>query len=514
MTRLSRPDYNPTQMIASKPKPFSQGRFFLFILPALLLSTACSSKVNWRNHFNFRTQGKQNTLSYIDPTEAITGVIQRQLHYASLALDSVYFRDLPAASGNWVAFGCEVSGILSDNKTIKIILDIQESRDGSVLFNNLQVMEPFLYGGRNITVTFHFWTIPAASLESLRGRLQSARQSVGRLDPLNAHSVEIARELFQVFSGTLHQKEGHWSYRMTLYPVDGNMRDKPDLLFTAARHIMIAVPPADAPSRYHEFRPHRIYKKLMLQGSRLVVKATGSPYVGTPYIIMNIVRYRRYPRPDTKVKAIEKKIDNLIENGEFEFARGFLYPLGQAIINDPIITQEEKNLAKMWKEFRAARIKAGIALRKKESARELAQMIAQFGLLSQIRTHFQKCLEPAETKDVNFRLMRLERRINQRLIAGGLSQPPGYKAILATLKDAKKKQLHDLERQRFRMKRARGRKIDWVKVERYYIGDKTPVYKKWWFWTIIGAVVVGGALSAYLAYEKLVPEPGVSLPLK
>jgi len=483
-----------------------------FLLPALLLVTSCGGKVVWKNHFNFRTKGKQHVLTYIDPSESVTGVIQRHLHYASVALDTVYFRDLPTSGGSWVAFGCEIAGVLPNGRILRTVFDIQKSKNGSVLFSNLPVLQPFLYRGRNITITLHFWSIPSELLSKLRGRLQSARQSTTRFDIMNQHAIEVARELFQFVSGSVYQREKHWLYRLTLYPVDGSMRDKPDLLFTAARHIMIAVPPAEAPSSYHIFRPHRIYKKLMLQGTRLASKATGTLYTGTPYIVLNITRYRRYPRSDTKVKTIERKIDNLIEHGEYAFARGFLYPLGQAIINDPVITQDEKNLAKMWKEFRAARIEAGIAKKKKDRKSELSQLISQFGLLSQIKYHFLKCLEPAELKDVNFRLMRLGRKIKETLVSLSIPPPPNYKATLATLKEVAKKRRLEKERHQYKMNRARGRKIDWVKVERYYIGDKTPVYKKWWFWTIIGAVVVGGAITGYLAYEKLVEEKGVPLP--
>jgi hypothetical protein len=28
------------------------------------------------------------------------------------------------------------------------------------------------------------------------------------------------------------------------------------------------------------------------------------------------------------------------------------------------------------------------------------------------------------------------------------------------------------------------------------MSDDTPVYKTWWLWTIVGAVVVGGAVTA------------------
>lgn len=39
------------------------------------------------------------------------------------------------------------------------------------------------------------------------------------------------------------------------------------------------------------------------------------------------------------------------------------------------------------------------------------------------------------------------------------------------------------------------------------IGGSTPVYKTWWFWTVIGAVVVGSATAVVLATRKSTPTP-------
>jgi hypothetical protein len=41
-------------------------------------------------------------------------------------------------------------------------------------------------------------------------------------------------------------------------------------------------------------------------------------------------------------------------------------------------------------------------------------------------------------------------------------------------------------------------------------GEAAPVYEKWWFWTIVGAVVVGGAVAIALAASSTTPWNNVS----
>jgi hypothetical protein len=36
----------------------------------------------------------------------------------------------------------------------------------------------------------------------------------------------------------------------------------------------------------------------------------------------------------------------------------------------------------------------------------------------------------------------------------------------------------------------------------------TPVYKRWWFWTGVGAVVVGGAVTAFFLTRPKTVTPG------
>jgi hypothetical protein len=61
--------------------------------------------LDWRNYASFRTTGagKDVAVAQIDPSEQVTAGVSRNLHYVSIALDSVFFRDLPGLAGRTVA---------------------------------------------------------------------------------------------------------------------------------------------------------------------------------------------------------------------------------------------------------------------------------------------------------------------------------------------------------------------------------------------------------------------------
>jgi tetratricopeptide (TPR) repeat protein len=59
-------------------------------------------------------------------------------------------------------------------------------------------------------------------------------------------------------------------------------------------------------------------------------------------------------------------------------------------------------------------------------------------------------------------------------------------------KEAVERLIQDLEDQK---ERGEGEKF----VRKKHSEEATPIYKKWWFWTGIGAVVVGGTVGIYAA---------------
>src|SRR5262249_34259043 len=136
------------------------------------------------------------------------------------------------------------------------------------------------------------------------------------------------------------------------------------------------------------FTPNKVRNYLRMRGNRLVWRQSGEEYTETPYIVLNITRYRRYPSREREVARLAKQIDESIDQGNLDRAKALLPELAVAIGNDTIVTAQEKNLERAWSELRETRIAAARAKRDGKAAEELAQIERQVGHLQYLRTHF------------------------------------------------------------------------------------------------------------------------------
>src|SRR5438105_1853011 len=89
------------------------------------LSAGCFGDINWASHLSFRSYGRGLHLSHVDPEELTVGQISRNMHYVSIALDSVFFRDLPGLFQRDVVFGFEIRG--AGDTAIRTILEFTEA---------------------------------------------------------------------------------------------------------------------------------------------------------------------------------------------------------------------------------------------------------------------------------------------------------------------------------------------------------------------------------------------------
>lgn len=483
---------------------------------------SCRSYVNWNNHTSFRSQGKDMQLSQVDPSEVLQGKISANLHYASVALDSVFFRDLPGLFGRSVAFGLEITGVLKDGKAIKTVLNVSDSvgEHSFLSFNNVVSIQPFLYTGQNITITLHFRVVPKSAASNIKGRLQGAGDKVRSINPMRYAALDTGIDLFSsIISSALGGKEMAWKYTFTLHPVDSTMRDKPDMLFTAARHILLCMPPTNAPKAFKKLKPRYLLRMLKLRGNRLVWRKSGDEYDSTPYIILNITRYKRYPKGDTKLRQMARLVDNLTENGNYELARSNLRNLGVAINDDPVITENERNLERTWLDFRRARIEAALAEKGGDHQKRLEQLTLQIRHLGMIRRQFDKVLYPYEIKKIEYKASRLIMTGEQlaRKVGGSVQE---LKNAIELYKIAVRK---TREKPKPSVVKARAK----VVLKKIPLPDEedmknirfTPLGRKWWFWTILGVAAAGAGVGGYLiakgaSSSKTVLNPGALLPFK
>jgi hypothetical protein len=391
---------------------------------ASLAMTACGpAAIDWRNHQSLRSAGKGQkgvTLSHVDPSEVVENAISRDLHYVTISLDSVFFRNLPGLfSGATVVFGFEVQGILPKGESIKTVFEPRKAvgENAFLAMDNVTVIQPFLYTGQNITITLYFQAVEEGESLNIAGRIQGAAGLLKKLNPMAEVAVNTAKSLFTSIIGAFRKKEMQWKYSFTLYPADSVYRDKPELLFLAGRHILVAIPPTSASEGLRKkVNLKTLTSDLRLRGNRLVWKENDEEYTTTPYIILNITRYKRYPNEDTELRKLVKQVESLYETGAFERALEQLKNVGAAINEDRVITQNEKNLERSLMDYRRAKIEAAVAKQKGDTAEFNKQADAQIKILKNIMSEFKEILEPFEVKDYQFQIRRLERTLKE---AGG-----------------------------------------------------------------------------------------------
>ena len=210
---------------------------------------SCSLGMDWKSHSSFRSYGKDLKLAHIDPNETLHGVVNANLHYINLAIDSVFVRNLPGLMGQSVAVGLEITGALPNGKAIQTVIELKEGtgEHSFLSFDNLAVVEPFLYTGQNLTLALHFRAVAKDEVQHLKGRLAGAGDSVKKINPAKFAALETGVDLFRSVMSAFTKRELNWKYQFTLYPADSVYRDKPEMLLTAARHILLIGPPPGAP---------------------------------------------------------------------------------------------------------------------------------------------------------------------------------------------------------------------------------------------------------------------------
>jgi hypothetical protein len=491
---------------------------------ALFASSAgCFGEVSWSNHISFRSYGRGLHLSHVDPEELLVGRISRKLHYVSLSLDAVFFRDLPGLFQRDVVFGFEIRG--AGPKAIKTVLEVTEAagEHSFLSFDNAAVLQPFLYDGRNMEITLWFKSTAKDQVGNIKGRLSGAGDALKKLNPLADQAIGLANNIFEGVIGAFVQKEQSWKYTFTLYPADSTYRDKPELLFTAGRHILLSMPPANAPKQYRFLKPANLIKYLGMRGNRLIWNHSEEEFNELPYIILNITRYKRYPTEDTPLRKMVTEVVKAYETGNLDMARGNLKNVRGLIFEDKVITQREKNLEQLWTEFREAQIDTAQAEKDGNKEKQLDGYLQQLKFLFDILRGFPEILEPFEIKNIDFMVSRLVASYERLAQIAGKNTEDLNKLVETRRSDAEmaKKKARDEEvaRQRLMAKhdvRMRSKVKPPKDVMDAIASLRTAImrpWRKWWFWAIVGGAVLGGAAYPTMqvlggSSQAIKPDPG------
>lgn len=507
-----------------------RGRVWTMV--AVALGTSCASGVEWQRHLALRAYGSGLQLSEIDPEEPVKAAVRPQLDYVSVSIERVFFRDVPAAMSGAVAVGLEVQGLAPGDQLIKTVLGVKNiEADRTIRFDESIVMQPTLYPGRNVTITLHFRRIPGSEMQASLGRIQGVGDLLRKLDPALPATLEHGLTVFQqVMEGPATAQQPLWSYQTTFLPV-GVSRDKPDRIFSAARHILVLLPPSGTPGAWGKLTPDQLRRYLKMEGNRLVWRHSGMEYEATPHIVVNVRRFRRYPR-DTEVEKFLRRADVLYEQGVrggfFMLGRIALMSAAEALVNDQILTGPEKNLIREWLRFRHRRFDAEEARTKGEKKNQLEHQYGQIRALGVIRQEFQKILYPFEVKDIEYKVATLASQSKE--LAAELGESPARLDELLEVYKLKERVV-ELWRVKYqdRVIRVVSPKAEQFGAAQGDLGTVSagtpdpkivdiaasalaapppdvrdldrgvspPFYKTWWFWTIIGAAAAGAAAGSY-----------------
>jgi hypothetical protein len=451
------------------------------LLGVMLVS--CGATVDWRYYAPFRVIGQERAVSPVDPAEIHYAGVAPKLHYVSITLDSVFFRNLPGTVGREVALGVELSGALPGD--VKVVSEPVAAKgpNGFIFIERPFAIDPFLYRGVPLRLTLTFRDIGPAESKNLKGRLAALGLLAGaarKIVPDAVDKIKVFSEQFESFMGKAH-KDKLFTYTFSLYPSDME-GVRQDLVVTGGRHVFIGIPATDSPKFIKKVKPADLVYKLRLAGRRLEWRHDNTEYTESPYIMLSVIRYKRYPAEETALRQAVKKVDRFIEEGNWKLARSGLANIGTALLEDKTITQMEKNLEQAWKDVRAAKIDAGEAAAQGDKEALLQAYMKQLKLFGYIAKDFQQILEPAEVKDLQFQARRVTRLATD--VSAEIGKPPTEvaalsKATLESIKPPPEPPANPLT----------GLKPP--EVVTITITKPEPFYKKWWFYTLVGVAAAG-----------------------
>jgi hypothetical protein len=382
----------------------------------------CGGVADWNTFVSFRVKNDRLVPPTHEPTEAAEAFIASELHYARIDLESFFFRDLKGYRGLPLIVGLEVKGVIP-GKTIKSVFDLsKEGYDkGLTRYASLGSIEPFLYKGDDIVVTLHLRTVAPSDTKGLAAQIEGAADFLKRLDPQRARERGfIGTNLFESTFTPLRPAERSWRYSFTFRGADRVYRDKSELLFGAGRYVIVALPPSgDRTARGLSRKVSEIPAQLRIQNDRVVHVGSEEEYVGTPHLVLNITRYRRYPKPDTAFRKASAELRNLVEAGNTSLVRGTIPNLRILLSQDAYLSTREKNLERARLDAIVAELSAMEARRTQNGDAELRAVKNWMDHLFLIGRECNVILEPHEREDLLFQIRSLGQRAKEVELALG-----------------------------------------------------------------------------------------------
>jgi hypothetical protein len=395
------------------------------ILIALALGASAPARgdgIDWQQRVSLRADGEGNALVPIDPEEHRHRKVSRDLDYVTLHIETLYLHGLPGfRSGAPAILGVEADGVLRGGETLKTVSEVQrcQGKRCRLHFDELSLVRPFVYGGGEVTLRLFVRALADDEAKSARGKVSAVGDLVAKIDPHARSAIENVARVFESVLGASTGSVASWKHSLTLVPADQVIDASPESLFTAARHVFLFLPPADAPAGQKRIRPKDVLGQLKMQGRRLVWKADEREYTETAYLVFTVRRYRRYPGDESPMRRLRAAIEKAFANDNFDHALVTLREIQAALAQDIRMTVSERNLERAWLDDWRLRISAARAALRNDTAQELADVARQVIGLHRIEARFRDVLEATERKQIEHRRNTLRDRLQVLSKAAG-----------------------------------------------------------------------------------------------
>jgi hypothetical protein len=372
----------------------------------MLSATACPSPSRIMiQPVLLRASGSTLDTGFTAPEQSPQSAPDAHLTYLSLVFERLYVREFGEQTAA-VAPGVQLFG--AGAKTVSTVLRLLETRAGGGLVRaNLGEVAWFPFRGEILRIVLRARALESDEIAFARGLLADARRASPTIDPLSESALEVGTALYhRIIDASSRVKSPAFEVSVPLQPQSAT-EDKSDARLAGGRYVLLLRPRDGVlPRRLAGVAPEEAFR---FREGRLRWRSDDRPVTELSYLVFSVMRAKRFPVAMTEIGELARKVDLAYDKGAFGDAEASLFRLRVAIVNDAVLTVDEKNLERLFADVRAERIRGAEAARRKHTEAQLDAWAAEVRTLGFIRERFAQFLYDSEHAEMVARVARIER---------------------------------------------------------------------------------------------------------
>jgi hypothetical protein len=352
-----------------------------------------------------RASGGTLDTGFTAPEQSPKSAPAARLTYLSLVFEHLYVREFGEKT-TAVAPGLQLFG--AGANTVSTVLRLLEKRAGGGLVRaNLGEVAWFPFRGEVLRIVLRARALEVDEIAFTRGVLADAPRASPTIDPLSESALEIGTALYhRIIDASSRVKSPAFEVSVLLQPQSAT-EDKSDARLAGGRYVLLLRPRGGAlPARLAGVAPEEAFR---FREGRLRWRSDDRPVTELSYLVFSVMRAKRFPVAMTEIGELARKVDLAYDKGAFGDAEASLFRLRVAIVNDAVLTVDEKNLERLFADVRAERIRGAEAARRKHTEAQFDAWAAEVRTLGFIRERFPSFLYDSEHAEMAARVARIER---------------------------------------------------------------------------------------------------------